>query len=354
MRRLDRYLAGTVMGGSLAALVVILSLVLLFDFIDEMRDVGEGGYGLATALVYVLLVVPQRAYDAFPVATLIGSLMALGGLAARHELVAMRAAGVSMVQIARAVLAGGLLLSLLAAAMGEWVAPLSVDVAREIRTGAVASGVSGGERGSFWARDGDRMLFVNRAPESRRLEGLRVFDRDSDGHLQSITEAPVAFYGEGGWRLQQPVVTRFGADGIEVARPEGITLAESLRPDVLEVVVREPETLPLTELFTYSRYLERNGLSAERYRLAFWVKLAMPFATLAMLLLTVPLAFGQLRGTGAGQQLFVGVLIGIGFFLANRFLNRAGLVYGLPPLISAFGPTLVVASAALWAMRRAR
>ena len=48
------------------------------------------------------------------------------------------------------------------------------------------------------------------------------------------------------------------------------------------------------------------------------------------------------------------MLIGIGFFLANRFLNRAGLVYGLPPLISAFGPTLLVAAAALTAMRRAR
>ncbi len=354
MRRLHGYLGRTVVGGSLAALTVILALILLFDFIDELRDVGEDGYGIDHALVYVLLILPQRAYDAFPVATLIGALMGLGGLAARHELVAMRAAGVSAAQIARAVLAAGLWLSLAALALGEWAAPRAGDWARQVRSSALAEGVASGGGGSFWARDGARFLHVRRASEPRRLEGVRVFLREPDGRLARITEAPVAHYRDGRWELVRPVVTRFTESGVRVDRPQQAAWDTSLRPDVLEVVVREPESLPISELFTYSRYLERNGLPAAQYRLAFWVKLAMPFATLAMLLLTVPLAFGQVRRAGAGQQLFLGVLIGIGFFLLNRFLNRAGLVYGLPPVISAFGPTVLVAAVALVAIRRTR
>jgi lipopolysaccharide export system permease protein len=133
-----------------------------------------------------------------------------------------------------------------------------------------------------------------------------------------------------------------------------MAIGGALRPATLEVVVQEARTLPGRELLRYIDYLERNDLRSDRYRLALWVKIATPLATVVMLLLTVPLVFGSQRRVGVGQQVFSGVLIGLAFFLLNRFLGNAGLVYGLPPAFSALAPTALFMGIALLGLRRVR
>jgi Predicted permease YjgP/YjgQ family. len=53
-----------------------------------------------------------------------------------------------------------------------------------------------------------------------------------------------------------------------------------------------------------------------------------------------------------GQQIFIGVMIGLAFFLLNRFLGNVGLVYGLPPALSALAPTVLFLLIGLWGLRR--
>lgn len=352
MRRLDRYLAGTVLGGALAALVILLALNFIVEFIEEAEDIGRGEYGFGTAVVVVLLGMLQRAYEGFPLATLIGALVSLGGLAARQELVAMRAAGVSVAGVARPVVIAGLVLAVAAAALGEWLAPPGTRLAQQLRTQALGGEVATAAEG-FWVRDGERYLQVARAPETTVLEGVTVYRLDG-GRLATITEAPRAEYVDGGWELQAAQVTRFGEARVELDPPATRRLAADLAPQTLEVVVVEPTTLSAGELLRYVDYLEANGLESERYRLALWIKLATPLATITMLVLTVPLVFGSQRSAGAGQQIFIGVLVGLAFFLLNRFLNNAGVVYGLPPAVSALAPVLVFLGLGLWGLRRVR
>ncbi|KAB7628340.1 LPS export ABC transporter permease LptG [Alkalilimnicola sp. S0819] len=347
-----RYLIRTVIAGSLIALLVIISLELVFAFVDQSQDVGEQDYTALTALLYVLLTAPYRAYEAFPMATLIGSLVGLGGLAARSELVVMRAAGVSVLGVARAVMAAGLLLALLAMALGEWVAPVSERWAQELRARAMAEKISARASG-FWARDGRFYVEVERADSARLLRGVRLYQFDG-ADLQRVITADTATHTGRGWQLDQARQTVFGPQGVAVGPVKALSWDSQLEPEVLDVVVVEPEALPLRQLHTYIGYLRDNGLESERYQLAFWIKLATPLATITMLLLTVPLVFGSLRTVGAGQRIFIGVLIGIGFFLANRLLNHAGLVYGLPPVLSALLPTGLFLLAGVWATARVR
>ena len=133
--------------------------------------------------------------------------------------------------------------------------------------------------------------------------------------------------------------TVFEPQRVVVRDEDDVFWPSSLSPDVLSVVVVEPEALSIADLWIYVEYLDNNTLDSSRYRLAFWIKVATPLATLTMLLLTVPLVFGSLRSVGAGQRIFIGVMIGIAFFLSNNLLNHLGLVYGLAPLPSALLPT---------------
>ncbi|HID82879.1 MAG TPA: LptF/LptG family permease, partial [Thiotrichales bacterium] len=82
---LDRYLWVHILAGTLLVLLVLVSLDVFFTFMNEIGDVGRGRYGYLQALSYVLLSLPQRLYEYAPTATLIGSLLSLGSLAAHQR-----------------------------------------------------------------------------------------------------------------------------------------------------------------------------------------------------------------------------------------------------------------------------
>ncbi|RFA30453.1 LPS export ABC transporter permease LptG [Alkalilimnicola ehrlichii] len=354
MSLLSRYLTVTVVVGSLITLLILLSLEVVFSFVDEAGDIGRGEYTAGSALMYVLLRAPYRAYEAFPMATLIGSLLGLGGLAARNELTVMRAVGISILGVARSVVMAGFVLALIAFALGEWVVPTTERWAQDLRSGAISQRVASDRLAGFWARDGANFVKVERALGNRHLVGMRIFEFDEERRLTGILEAERALYAGGGWVLEEITKSRFSAVGVAVDTVDRLAWDSDLAPAVLDVVVVDPEMMSARELRTYITYLERNDLDSEQYRLAFWIKVATPLATVAMLLLTVPMVFGSARSANAGQRLFVGVLIGIVFFLSNRLLNQMGLVYGLPPAFSALLPTLVFLAIGLWGIMRVR
>ena len=73
-----------------------------------------------------------------------------------------------------------------------------------------------------------------------------------------------------------------------------------------------------------------------------------------MLIIAAPFVFGFQRNAGAGQRIFIGILIGIVFFLFNRILGNMGIVYGIPPLLAATLPLLLFLAGGLWMLRRVR
>ena len=52
----------------------LIALFSFFDFIQEINDLGKGGYGLFQIFNYVLLSVPGHLYEIIPLAVLIGAM----------------------------------------------------------------------------------------------------------------------------------------------------------------------------------------------------------------------------------------------------------------------------------------
>ena len=93
MRVLRRYLGGQIGVAVAFVLFGFLALFAFFDFINELEDIGTGGYKLQHAVLYVLLSLPGHVYELMPVAALIGCIYALAQFAGSSEFTAMRAAG---------------------------------------------------------------------------------------------------------------------------------------------------------------------------------------------------------------------------------------------------------------------
>ncbi|EHQ52015.1 MULTISPECIES: LPS export ABC transporter permease LptG [Ectothiorhodospira] len=353
MMILRLYIARQVIGGTLLALLVLTALDVAFTFIGELDDVGQGAYGWIQAVTYTALTIPRRLYELFPTAVLLGTLLSLGTAAENSELTAMRAAGLSVYRIVIAVLQAGLVMMLAAVLLGEVVAPAAERQAQSLRTFSHSDQVHVGS-GGLWARDGDRFLNVRTIMPGLRLQDLRIYRFDDTGRLVESVQAGQARYREGVWVMEDVVRSRISSTGIQAERVAMERWERLLAPELFDVIVVEPRQMSAWALARYITYLRENNLESAPYELAFWSRFTTPLSSLVMLLLAIPFIFGSLRTGGAGQRLFIGILIGVGFHLLNRTLNHMGLVYGIPPFLSAVLPLTVFLLVALWALRRVR
>src|SRR6478735_2442977 len=130
--RLASYLGRHVLLSTLATWAVLLGFMSIINFVEELRDVGKESYTLSHAMLYILLTMPTRSYEVFPTVAVIGSLLGLGGLAARSELTVMRAVGVSQLQVGLAALVPLTLLTLLMVINTETLAPAGQQRAEEL------------------------------------------------------------------------------------------------------------------------------------------------------------------------------------------------------------------------------
>ncbi len=352
MKILDRYLAGAVIGGTLATLAFLLPLLGFFILADEMDHVGTNDYLFVDALLFVALSLPRYAYQVFPIATLIGALVGLGALASRSELVAMRAAGMSISRIVYAALKGGALLAVVAIAVGEGVAPVAEQKALQWRSEAQSGQVTLTTPHGFWARDGNAYINIQEILPGAALRDIYIYEFDDKRRLTLATHARDARYVEGRWVLESISRSKISEQQIDVARIDSTGWDSVLDPGLLNLVIVEPHALPIWGLLRYMRYMTENGQDAGTYEVAFWGKVVHPFLILAMIFLSIPILFGSARSTGIGPRIFFGVLVGIGFYLVSRTFSYLALLYGMSAWLAAFIPPLLFLAGAQFVLRR--
>ena len=354
MNILDRYLGRTVIAGTLLALFILLAVDLFFAFVNEIQELGKGQYRIGDIFAYLGLTVPRRIHETFPMAALLGSLLSLGTLASGSELIAMRAAGVSVLRIALSVLKAGLIMLIVVAAIGEWLAPWGEQVAQQRRIQAQSETITFRSEHGFWAREGRRFINIKQVLPDGRLADVEVYELNGDGGLDVLMRAQFAEHMGDGWLLRGVQRGDIDDRALNVTQAESLEWPSLLSPELLNVVTIDPDDLSARDLRRYVHYMRDNGLEAERYELAFWRRLTAPFSALVMLFLSIPFVFGPLRSAGTGQRLVWGVLTGVAFFLLNRTMGHTGQVYGVPPLLSAVLPSLLFFAGGLWVMRRVR
>lgn len=352
MKILDRYIGLTVAVGTVVALLVIVGLDLFFNVIDQVEDVGKGDYSLEKMLQYVLLTAPRSMYELFPMAALLGSLVGMGMLAANSELVAMQASGMSIWRVVRAVLQAGVLMLVVAVIIGEVIAPVAERYGQQLRATATKKNISFLGSHGLWVREGNYYINSRRVLAGQKLGDLTVYEFDADRNLKIATHATQAEYRDDSWVLSSVRQSEFGTDHVEVRRFDQLVWPSLLTPDLLGVVVLEPENMSVRDISQFVGYLEDNGLDAQQYRYAYWGRLMIPISALVMLFISVPFVFGGLRSVSAGARVFVGVMIGFGFYLVSQIANQIGQVYEINPLVVTLVPGLLFLLAGIRAIRR--
>lgn len=349
---LDRYIAHRVAVSTALVTGVLLALTIFFAVVDGLKDYGQANFGVYELVRYVVLSQPRKLYEIFPVATLIGALLGLSALAVNAELVAMRAAGVSVLQIIGSAMKMGLVFAVMATALGEYVVPVAENEAQLGRAEALARGVVK-QRTGIWLRDEGRFINVAEVLPDLSLLQVNIYAFDDDIRLQTHTRAERASYSpSSGWNLEKVVESSLTPKQIKVRKETTRAWQTGITKEVMSVFAVRPEQLSMQKLLQYVEHLERNGQSTERYRLVLWQKALMPLAVVVMVLLATPFALSNARAGGVSRRIFSGIMLGLGFVVVSRSFGHFGLLYGVAPSLGAALPILLFLGGSLLLLRR--
>ena len=352
MKTIRRYVAVQIFWSTALVFAALLLLFAFFDFIQELGDIGRGGYRLSLAALYVVLSLPARAYEILPVAALIGTLFALAQMVAHSEYTVMRVSGVSIKSMAIALVQIGIALSVLTFLIGEFVAPASEQAAQKLRLKAKSTTVvAQAFRSGLWVKDDTNFVNVGRIMPETVIHEVKIYEFDSDYHLRAISLAKSGEYQrENLWRLKDVVQTRFEENRTTVTRIPEAYWRSVLNPSILNVLMVVPEQMSLLKLISYIEHLSDNHQETSRYEIVLWQKIIYPFAVLVMMVLALPFAHFQVRQGGVSAKIFTGIMLGLGFHLANRLFGHLGLLNAWPAFFSAIFPTLAFLTAAVFMM----
>lgn len=361
IRKVDQLVAGAVLSALGVAWLVLLGLDLFSALARDAADVGEGRFGIGQLLMQVAWTAPRRAYELFPTAALMGSLLGLGALASSSELVALRAAGLSKLRICLSVLAAVFALTAVVVAAGETLAPYGEQRAQSIAVSSRSADLALARWSGLWARDGDTFLNARSgsaqggvgAPDIR-LDDVRLYEFGSGGRLERISMATHARHRGDHWELESVRRVQFTDAGVESAILERQRWASQLDPRLLSLSLIRPRYMAANDLVRNLEYLKRNELDATAFEAALWARVFYPLNVLALTLCALPFAFGSLRSGGFGKGLFFGVVVGVGFWLLQRAFVNMAEVYAMNMMSANLLPgLLLLLMAVLWLRRTA-
>lgn len=352
MKILQRHISLTIIMATLLVLMILIGLQIFISFISELRDIGTGNYNLWQVFQYVILTMPSYLYSFFPMASLLGCLTGLGYLASNSELIVMRAAGVSILQITCAVLGAAIFLLIIATFLGEAIGPQASTLANMkkeyAKTGIQTSTTTHG----LWLRKNRDFIYIQNLLPNKQIENIYKYHFNQNGTLLSATYVKDGSYDKYTWQLHNVFVTQLNTNNANTTKYARQTWNIHANLNLLRSSHIDLNTISIIKLNKLIHFRKSNGLTTQQYSFTFWQRVFQPFATIVMIFLSIPFIFGPLRSVTMGLRILTGVCVGFTFYILNQFFGPLSLVYQIPPLLSAILPSIIFLGIGGWLMHK--
>jgi len=386
MKTVRRLIFRTVINHVSLVALAFSALSFFIDFVDELQELGQHQYTLLDALWTCLLLQGQHIYDLFPIALLIGGILALARMAQTSEFTILRTGGLGPGRALGLLGILGVSAALLMVLIGNWYVPWSEQQLSLHRAQfSKLQGLSLGRSGA-WLRERRELpggavhnitVNVGTANSQGDFGLVRIFEFDDQGRLLrrlAARQAKVEPKGNAAlatgsiWHLRDVVDTQWlshdllgeqaalqGRQVIAEQKRPALDWDSSLTPLVVSASVLPPETMSTASLWRYTKHLATNAQAAQRYEIEFWKKTFYPLVCLVMVALALPFAYLHARSGGMSLKIFGGIMLGISFVLINHISSHLGLLHQWQPWLAAAAPSLVYLllsmSAFVWLVR---
>lgn len=355
---LDRYVLARFFSVLLLVSASVLLLAVIVDYADHIDKIAKNRPSAEILVGYYRNFLITISLQIAPFAILLATLIGFGILSKNNEDTAFRANGVSLHRLGAPVFVFSLLAAAASFAAGEYVQP-------------IAQRAQARYRNIIYGRPPDYGLATSAERRWHYGPGREIWHQESSDTDKGVLVSPTVFFFDDAfdvvrrdsareavwtgsdWTFRQGWSRTFGATSDSSYRT---FLEERLPGDPPSTFTRDrrgADEMRFRELERYARRLRASGYPTGELETALQAKISTPLLIPLMALLAIPFAFriGK-RGTLAGVG--VGLALGMAFLIASSFFTKVGEVGALPPVLAAWSPNVLAATAAAWLLLRLR
>ena len=338
------YLTRLVGARILAVLAGFLALGLSFDIMENATEIIDG-YGVEGLAEYALLRAPLVLLLVMPLGILAGAVLAFLTLAARNEMVIVRATGLNTLRIVLLLvplaLVFGAVQNQLAARVGPWAEQALVErFPAHFESRAIENEV--------WLRDWEAIVRIGGASAAGgTLRDVSIFETDQGGELTRRIDAALARYIGDAWRLEDATVQRVGE------APEKLPVMvwhTRLTPAGILGAARRPELVAAEDVRRILAGEKPAARGTPYYLVQLWGSYAAFVVPAVMILFAALASFGLLRSGGGARYVGLGVAGGALFVLADGVFNSLGQVGAMQAWVAAFLAPVIFLVVGLWSI----
>ena len=345
MKILDKYIFRQFAKSFIFASVVFVCLFILINMVEKLDDFIDNKLTPEDVALYYLLSVPSIILITSPVSALLSSILVAGRLAFSSELPAIQSAGVSMRQLLHPFLAGGMLIVAMNLVNAWWIAPAAFSKTRyfeQLHSGKNNSAPQESSNIHLLEPD-NRIVSIGIIDSDHSSLGNVTIEKFSGARLISRTDADSMHFdpAHNKWIMRNVTIRTFdrGAEKYHVIPSEAVKLAFS--PHTLAELNLLPDEMNIIRHYRYLADKRKAGFSGlERSMVKFHDKIALPFASLIITLVGVPLSAKKKRGGLASE---IAITLFTGFFYLG--LQKTVAIFGyqglIPPALAAWFPNLL-------------
>jgi len=356
-RWLLQELVGPLLFGIAAFTAVSLSVGVVFELV---RRVAESGLPAQVAVQVLMLRLPGFLVLAFPMATLMATLLAYSRLSGSSELTALRSVGVGTTRMVIPALALALAMSLLTFLFNDFIVPRANLVASQTLERALGKAVTNQSGDNILYSRFGRVKDEENGDSVRQLTQLFYARKFRNSTMQDVTLIDFSRMGQrqmlmaekGHWNEAKAMWEFSDGRIVNVDERTGSTTSARFdrylypfNQDPIEIakLPTDVSTMTVGQALRAERLQTEanNTKEARRLRVRIQEKFAFPAICLVFGLIGSSLGVRPHARTSRSQGFGISVLLIFGYYLMSFIVSSLGVTGTLTPFLAAWLPVLV-------------
>ena len=358
LKILDRYIMRKFLGTYIMAILMIIVVVVIFDYVEKIDDFTTTHAPLKEVLFdYYLNFIPFFINQFSALFTFIACIFFTSKLAYQTEIVAMLSGGMSFRRLMWPYFLAATVITTISLSLSLWVIPLSQRTCVAFEQKYIPRRQRFQyDRHIYRQLEPGTFIYIRGFSKSSQQASFLALERYEDGHITSTLESSeVKFDGETKrWTSQRYITREFDKSGVETFTQHR-NLDTLLNLDVLELgrLTELITTMNITELNDFIDQQRSKGsdsirqLEVERH-----IRFAYPLGTFILTLIGVSLSSRKVRG-GTGLHIGIGITLCFSYIMLNRVFEEFAKGGTVPPMLAVWLPNIIYAIIAVYLYRKA-
>ena len=359
IKRLDWYIIKKFIGTYIYAIILIISISIVFDVNENLHKFTQYNAPLSAIVFdYYANFVPYFANLFSPLFVFIAVIFFTSKLAGNSEIISMLAAGVSFKRLMRPYMISCVLISAVTYYLGAYVIPHGTIVRQNFET-LYKNKKKNTAADNVQLQVGDGVIAYIQHYDNRmkrgygfclyKFENKKMVSRLTATELQYDTIADSKFH----WRLTNWKERKFHGLTEDIKRGSTMDTVVMMEPTDLVYSKGQQETFTSPQLLDYiSKQQSRGSSNVVQYEVEYHKRIASSFASFILTTIGVSLSSRKRKG-GMGMYLGIGLALSFTYIMLQTVSSTFALKAGFPPPLAAWTPNIIFSVVAFLCYRQA-